>query len=116
MKDGPGSSIHRPDHHLLRLHNLEPARFEPEKVDSSVARIEALETAVNQKFEALETTMESRFSALEIKVEERLASFESLLRRIALQLNILDPKDPVKSEDSTVTDSDDQQQAAAIDT
>lgn len=94
LKDGPGCTIHRPDHHLLRLHNLEPARFEREKVDPTVARINALETAVNHKFEVLESMVESRIAALETKVEARLASFESLLRRIALQLNVPDQSEP----------------------
>ncbi|KAF9447894.1 hypothetical protein P691DRAFT_705890 [Macrolepiota fuliginosa MF-IS2] len=112
LKEGPGCTIHRPDHHLLRLHNLELARFERERVDPTVARINALETTVNERFEALESTVESRIATLESKVEARLASFESLLRRIALQLNVPDHGEPNK--DDKVIDNDDGQEKEAI--
>lgn len=51
--------------------------------------MDALEAAVNQKYEALEA---------------RVASFESLLRNIALRLNIAGTEESVKSEDSTIID------------
>jgi hypothetical protein len=88
LKDGPGSSVHRVDHSLLRIHNLEPVHFENEKLDATVTRIKALESDMNQRFADLESTIETRISTLESKVDARLASFESLLRRIALKLDV----------------------------
>ncbi|KXN81069.1 hypothetical protein AN958_06142 [Leucoagaricus sp. SymC.cos] len=105
LKDGPGSQAHRVDHHLLRIHNLETDRFEREKLDQTIVRINALETAVNGRFEALESAVETRITALESKVEARLASFDSILRRIALQLNVpeLEPEAEAPTKDVTVT-------------
>lgn len=102
LENGPGSSFHHPDHQLLRLHNLESESFERAKVDPTAAKIEGMETVVAKRFEAIETGMQSlgtRMQSLEAQVGDRLASLESLIRRIALQLNVAESKELTKSEE-----------------
>jgi hypothetical protein len=55
-------------------------------VDPTVARINDLESAVEQKIAELD----SKISSLEGKVEKKLEVFESLLKKIALHLNVPD--------------------------
>lgn len=116
QKDGPGCADHSPSHPLIRLHNLEPARFEREKVDLTVARVNALETAVGQRFGTLEsriTSLENRTAGLETRIadlgtniEAHLTSkLESLLRRIALHLNVPD-HDKLTQDNETVARGD----------
>ncbi|KXN86046.1 hypothetical protein AN958_10522 [Leucoagaricus sp. SymC.cos] len=102
LESFPEHATHRSDHPLLRIHNLLPVRFEREKVDATVARINTLETAVNEKLRDLDSRMgkienkveekfgdlDTRIGALESKVEEKLTSFEALLKKIALHLNV----------------------------
>ncbi|KAJ3573154.1 hypothetical protein NP233_g2616 [Leucocoprinus birnbaumii] len=74
------SPSHHFKHPLVRLHRLESENFEPEKVDPVEARINDLETAVAGRLAELDTKID--------KVDARLASFEALLQKIAIQLNI----------------------------
>ncbi|KAF5348141.1 hypothetical protein D9756_010783 [Leucocoprinus leucothites] len=84
LETPPAGTSHRIDHPLIRLHNLLPERFEQEKVDVTVARIDDLETSVGKKVAELDT----RIANLESTIEAKLASFESLLKKIALQLDV----------------------------
>ncbi|KAF9441858.1 hypothetical protein P691DRAFT_682710, partial [Macrolepiota fuliginosa MF-IS2] len=107
-----GSGDHSSSHHLLRLHNLEPARFEREKVDPIVARVGSLEAAVNGRFEALESrvqariaALETRIAGLETKIEARLTSkLEATIKKIALRLNILEHDEPTLENDDVKSD------------
>ncbi|KAF9445936.1 hypothetical protein P691DRAFT_777225 [Macrolepiota fuliginosa MF-IS2] len=107
MWNGPGSSDHRTFHHLLRIHNLKPARFEREKLDPTATRVSALESAVGEQFGALESRINTRFAALETrmtgletKIEEHLTSkLESMFKRIAQRLGI--PEDVESTESDT---------------
>ncbi|KXN81067.1 hypothetical protein AN958_06140 [Leucoagaricus sp. SymC.cos] len=105
LEDGPGSQTHRGDHHLLRIHHLALDRSEREKLDQTTVRINALETAVNERLEALGSAVETRIATLESKVEARWTSSNSILRRIALQLNVpeLEPEAEAPTKDVTVT-------------
>ncbi|KAF9447847.1 hypothetical protein P691DRAFT_775829, partial [Macrolepiota fuliginosa MF-IS2] len=97
---GPGSPTHCPDHHLLRIHNLAPVRFEREKVDPTVAHINALETnvdkrlgvlesAVRTRIVTMESTVESRITTLESKIRARLEALETLLAQVGPRFNAL---------------------------
>lgn len=76
FENSPGFPNHSPDHYLLRLHNLDPVRFDKERVDPTMARVNAMDTAINQRFGALE----SRITALETNIEALLTLVGILAR------------------------------------